>query len=135
LGRGKTLAVIGPNASKVDLGGYSNVPAHAVSLLEGIKAKVGNRARILTAEGVRITERGDWYSDQVVLANPQENRARIQQAVNVARDADQIVLAPIGVICSNPVSRSTRSVSDCPIRPSKSASPICQPAGSGRIKA
>src|SRR5262249_31796789 len=37
----KTLAVIGPNAATVDLGGYSNVPAHTVSILDGIKAKVG----------------------------------------------------------------------------------------------
>jgi len=56
----KTLAVIGPNAATVDLGGYSNVAAHTVSVLEGIKAKVGNRVHIVSAEGVRITDKGNW---------------------------------------------------------------------------
>lgn len=88
----KTLAVIGPNAATVDLGGYSNVPAHAVSILDGIKAKVGNRVNVVSAEGVRITNKGDWYTDEVVLATPSENGPRITEAVNVARNADAIVL-------------------------------------------
>ena len=89
----KTLAVIGPNAAVVQLGGYSNVPAHSVSLLEGIKAKVGNRVHIVTAEGVRLTNKGDWYSDDVVPADRDENLARIKEAVGVAQGADAIVLA------------------------------------------
>jgi beta-glucosidase len=88
----KTLAVIGPNAAVVQLGGYSNVPAHSVSVLDGIKAKVGNRVRIVTAEGVRLTDKGDWYSDDVTLANRDENLARIKNAVAVAQSADEIVL-------------------------------------------
>ncbi|MGB6450897.1 MAG: glycoside hydrolase family 3 N-terminal domain-containing protein [Steroidobacteraceae bacterium] len=92
-GKLRTLAVIGPNAAAVRLGGYSNVPGHAVSLLQGIRAKVGKRVRIVTAEGVRLTDKGDWYTDQVVLASPQENLARIREAVEVARAADEIVLA------------------------------------------
>ena len=89
----KTLAVIGPNAAVVQLGGYSNVPAHSISLLDGIKAKVGNRVRVVTAEGVRLTDKGDWYSDEVVPANRDENLARIKEAVSVAQGADAIVLA------------------------------------------
>ena len=89
----KTLAVIGPNAAVVQLGGYSNVPAHSVSLLDGIKTKVGNRIRVVTAEGVRLTDKGDWYSDDVVPANRDENLARIKDAVSVAQGADAIVLA------------------------------------------
>jgi len=88
----KTLAVIGPNAAKVDLGGYSNLPAHSVSILEGIKAKVGNRVHIVSAEGVRITDKGDWYSDDVVLSKREDNLARIKEAVSVAQGADEIVL-------------------------------------------
>ena len=88
-----TLAVIGPNADAVRLGGYSNVPGHAVSLLAGIRAKVGGRLRVVTAEGVRLTERGDWYTDQVVLADREQNLTRIRNAVAVARRADAIVLA------------------------------------------
>jgi beta-glucosidase len=89
----KTLAVIGPKAARVDLGGYSNVPNHTVSLLDGIKAKVGNRVKIVSAEGVRITDKGDWYSDDVKLADRDANLARIKEAVEVAKGADEIVLA------------------------------------------
>jgi beta-glucosidase len=89
----KTLAVIGPNAAVTELGGYSNVPGHSVSLLDGIKAKVGDRVRVVTAQGVRITDKGNWYSDDVTLANPTENLARIKEAVSVAQGADAIVLA------------------------------------------
>jgi beta-glucosidase len=88
----RTLAVIGPNAGVVLLGGYSNVPAHSVSVLDGIRAKVGQRVRIVTAEGVRLTAKGDWYADDVQLANRGENLARIRQAVAVAKQADEIVL-------------------------------------------
>jgi beta-glucosidase len=88
----KTLAVIGPNAATVDLGGYSNVPAHTVSVLDGIKAKVGNHVHVVSAEGVRITEKGNWYSDEVVLAKRDDNLVRIKEAVSVAQGADEIVL-------------------------------------------
>jgi beta-glucosidase len=92
LDRLRTLAVIGPNAARIDLGGYSNVPRRAVSVLDGIKEKVRDRVRIVSAEGVRLTDSGDWYQDEVVLADPQQNRERIQEAIRVAQDADAIVL-------------------------------------------
>jgi beta-glucosidase len=88
----KTLAVIGPNAARVDLGGYSNVPTHAITVLDGIKVKVGDRVRIVSAEGVRLTDSGDWYEDEVVLSDPQRNRERIAEAIQVAQGADAIVL-------------------------------------------
>lgn len=88
----RTLAVVGPNAARIDLGGYSNVPKQAISVLDGIKAKVGERVRIVHAEGVRLTERGNWYDDEVVLADPAANRALIKEATQVAAGADAIVL-------------------------------------------
>ena len=45
LKRLKTIAVIGPNAQRSLLGGYSGVPKHDVSVLDGIKAKVGGTRR------------------------------------------------------------------------------------------
>ena len=39
----KSIAVIGPNAADVHLGGYSRDPGYGVSVLDGIKAKVGER--------------------------------------------------------------------------------------------
>jgi len=41
---------------------------------------------------VRLTDSGDWYDDEVVLSDPQRNRERIQEAVQVAQGADAIVL-------------------------------------------
>src|ERR1035441_1677721 len=46
----KTIAVIGPNAHRSLLGGYSGVPKHNVTVLDGIKAKVGNRVKVLHSE-------------------------------------------------------------------------------------
>jgi beta-glucosidase-like glycosyl hydrolase len=89
----KTLAVIGPNAGVARLGGYSEVPAHTVSILQGIRTLVGNSVHVVSAQGVRLVESGDQYTDHVVLPSPAENRRLIQQAVQVARSADEIVLA------------------------------------------
>src|SRR5262245_50304440 len=87
---GKTIAVIGPNAAVARLGGYSNEPRHVVTPLDGIRAK---GVRVVTAQGVAITENDDWWADEVKLADPAKNRELIAAAVEVARGADAIVLA------------------------------------------
>ena len=87
------IAVIGPNAAVARLGGYSGQPPHTVSILDGIRNKVGSRAQILFAQGVNITVDDDWWADQVQLADPAQNMRLIAAAVAVARRADQIVLA------------------------------------------
>jgi beta-glucosidase len=88
-----TIAVIGPNAAVARLGGYYGEPPVTVSILEGIRARVGSRANIVYAEGVKITANDDWWADEVKLADPAANRRLIDEAVSVARNADQIVLA------------------------------------------
>jgi beta-glucosidase len=88
----KTIAVIGPSANVARLGGYYGQPPLTVSILEGIKAKVGKRANIVFAQGVKITENDDWWADEVKLADPAENRKLIAAAVEAAKGADQIVL-------------------------------------------
>jgi beta-glucosidase len=90
--RKPVIAVIGPDAATPHLGGYYGVPPHPVSFLEGIKGRAGNRATIVYAEGVKITKNDDWWADEVQLADPAENAKLIEQAVTVAKDADQIVL-------------------------------------------
>ncbi len=87
------IAVIGPNAAVARLGGYYGQPPVTVSILDGIRAKVGARATVAFAQGVRITKNDDWWADEVQLADPTENRRLIDEAVAVARSADQIVLA------------------------------------------
>jgi beta-glucosidase len=88
-----TIAVIGPNAAVARLGGYSGAPPLTVSVLEGIRTRVGDRANIVYSQGVKITENDDWWADEVKLADPAENRVRIATAVEAARGADKIILA------------------------------------------
>ena len=87
-----TIAVIGPNAAVARLGGYYGIPRSKVSPLEGIKALVGDKANIVTAQGVVITKNDDWWEDKVELGDPAENARLIAQAVEVAKTADTIVL-------------------------------------------
>jgi len=90
----KTIAVIGPNANEVLLGGYSGVPKIYSTVLDGIKEKVGSSINILYAEGCKITEPGDWEAtDEVQLSNPKEDRLRIIEALKIAKQADVIILA------------------------------------------
>ena len=89
----KTIAVIGPNAHRPLLGGYSGVPKHNVTVLEGIKAKLGDRVKVLYAEGCQITQGGSWQQDEVIASDPAADRKQIQAALKIARRADVIVLA------------------------------------------
>jgi len=93
LGKYKTIAVIGPNANRTLLGGYSGLPKHEVTVLDGIKARVGNRGKVLYSEGCKITIGGNWNQDAVVPSNPEEDRKQIAEAVEVAKQADVIILA------------------------------------------
>jgi len=91
--RYKRIAVIGPNAAELHLGGYSDNPGHGVSILEGIKNKVGLSAEVLYSEGCKITETApDWNADKVVLGDPALNAKRIAAAVKVAKKADIVIL-------------------------------------------
>lgn len=89
----KSIAVIGPNANRPLLGGYSGVPKQNVTVLEGIQEKVGHRARVIFSEGCKITVGGSWNQDEVVPSEPEEDRQAIGEAVEVAKKADVIVLA------------------------------------------
>jgi len=93
LGALKSLAVIGPNAARVHLGGYSDNPGRGVSVLDGIKEKVGNRIKVVYAEGCKITkEGGDWFADTQHLSDPADDQRLIAEAVQVAKSADVALL-------------------------------------------
>jgi beta-glucosidase len=92
-GKVPVIAVIGPNAAVARLGGYYGEPPVTVSILDGIRAKVGARAKIVFAQGVKITANDDWWGDEVRLADPKENQRLIEEAVAAARGADRIILA------------------------------------------
>ena len=87
------VAVIGPNASITVLGGYSDEPRQTVSILEGLKDALGANTQVVSAQGVRLTNNRSWWDDEVALADADDNRRLISEAVNVAEDADLIVLA------------------------------------------
>jgi beta-glucosidase len=95
-GKLKTIAVVGPNAAGVHTGGYSYDPAPGVSVLDGIRRKLGSAVAVRYAEGARITENPegwkDWWDDDVVPPDPAEDAVRIAEAVTAARDADVAVL-------------------------------------------
>jgi beta-glucosidase len=89
----KTLAVIGPNADRVMLGGYSGIPRNPSTLLEGIRSRVGDSVKILYHEGCKITVGGSWQQDEVRPGNPADDRRSIAAAAGIARRADAVVLA------------------------------------------
>jgi beta-glucosidase len=92
----KSIAVIGPNAADVHLGGYSRDPGYGVSVLDGIKAKVGDKVKVLYAEGCKITTappdfRG-WFANDVKLVDAKTQTASIQAAVDAAKKADVAIV-------------------------------------------
>ncbi len=92
----KTIAVIGPNAADVHIGGYAREPGHGVSILDGIRERVGTAAKVVYAEGARITEGQQgwigWVQDPVKLPDAESQLKRIQEAVEVARGADVAIV-------------------------------------------
>jgi beta-glucosidase len=89
----KTIAVIGPNADRELLGGYSGKPKHCTTLLQGIRDYVGPRAEVLHHEGCKITVGGSWQQDEVVPSDPADDRRGIAAALELAKRADLVVLA------------------------------------------
>ena len=90
------IAVIGPNAADVHLGGYSRDPGFGISILDGIRARVGNKATVLFSPGCTVTTappgyRGFW-ADGVKLVDAGTQTAAIQAAVETARHADVAIV-------------------------------------------
>lgn len=109
----KTLAVIGPHAKEVHLGGYSSTPKHRVSVYDALVERYGSTMNILYAEGCKITYRPaapakgedlvlgdqiipsfiyDTVLDKSVEAPSEVNAPLIEEAVKVAMQADAVIL-------------------------------------------
>jgi beta-glucosidase len=90
----KSLAVIGPNAARAHLGGYTDPnPPRTVSVLDGIRNKVGSSVRVNYAEGVKITkEGGNWFGDTATLSDEATDRKLIAEATAAAKASDAVVL-------------------------------------------
>ena len=93
-GKVKTIAVIGPNADRLLLGGYSNKPKQFITVLAAVRERAGEKIEVLYHEGCKITigEPGTQINE-ITLSNPEDNRRSIAEAVKVAERADVIVLA------------------------------------------
>ncbi len=92
----RSMAVIGPNAGVCILGEYSGEPSQTVSILEGIKNKVGRDVKVNYAEGCKITENPlGWEANEVVLPSPVDDEREIKEAVQAARESD-VALVAIG---------------------------------------
>jgi beta-xylosidase len=100
LGKYKTIAVIGPDAAQAHIGGYSRDPFHEVSVLEGIRNLVGDRAKVVFSEGCKITTDVNaqtpgwlaWYNNGITLPKPEEQEKEIAAAVGVAKQSDVAIL-------------------------------------------
>lgn len=88
----RTIALIGPNADRCVLGGYSNIPRHAVSLRQAMERRFGDRMRIVCEEGVRIFASSAGRPDDMRELTAEDNAERIRRAVEAAGEADAIVL-------------------------------------------
>ena len=93
----RSMAVIGPNAAALRLGGYSGIPSHRVTVLEGIRQKAGKEVEILYAEGCGITQSTNdagqmWVDDEVLPPDPARDEVLIAEAVATAKKADVALL-------------------------------------------
>ena len=92
----KTLAVIGPNAADIHLGGYSVVPMEGISVLQGIKDfAAATKMSVVYAEGCKLTANhtSGWLAEENPAANDPADDARLMdEAVAVALKSDAIVL-------------------------------------------
>jgi beta-glucosidase len=91
-GKIKRMALLGTHARDTPIGGYSDVPRHVVSILEGLQAEAKGKFQLDYAEAVRITESRSWSGDAVKLVDPAVNAKLIAEAVEVARQADVVVM-------------------------------------------
>ena len=89
----RRVAVIGPNADRVMLGGYSGVPLHASTVLQGIRDRVPPGVEVLHHEGCAITIGGSWVQDEVTPGDPEADRLGIREAAALAASADIVILA------------------------------------------
>jgi beta-glucosidase len=78
------------------VGGFSYDPTPGVSVLDGIRKRVGRSIKVSYAEGSRIHEAFQgwqaWWDDAVVAPPDKDEEARVAAAVETARSADSALL-------------------------------------------
>lgn len=97
-GKYNKIAVVGPCSKDLFTGGYSGVPYQSVSVLEGIKAKIGTTSEVLWAQGCKIVDNlslnhTNWTTNLIKFTDRNENLKMIEEAKLVAQQTDIIILA------------------------------------------
>lgn len=90
----KSIAVIGPNAADVHLGGYTSDPHVGVSVLKGIEAFCSSKNMVVNyAEGCKITKQiPSFWGDDETPNDYEADSKLIQEAVAVARKSEVVLL-------------------------------------------
>jgi beta-glucosidase len=114
----KSVAVIGPNANddRNTQNRYGPSGVHGVTVLEAVKAKLGDRVRVTYAKGCDLTN-ANWPETEV-LPEPltKEEQTGIDEAVEAAKNSDAAVVV-LGDLSSLTVGESaSRTSLDLPGR-------------------
>lgn len=89
----KSIAVIGPNAAVTRLGGYSGTPDRTVSVVDGVKGRLGDKVKVTSAPGCGLTVGNHGWSDDVIqYPDPAQDARQIAEAAKVAAAADVVLL-------------------------------------------
>jgi beta-glucosidase len=88
----KSIAVIGPNAARINPGGYTGTTEYYTTVLDGITKEMGGKIKVNYSEGCRITIGGSWVEDKIVRPDAAEDKQKIAEAVQAARNSDVVVL-------------------------------------------
>ncbi|QHJ12926.1 Beta-glucosidase BoGH3B [Paraglaciecola mesophila] len=104
----QSVAVIGPHADETLLGGYSDIPRQTVTILDGLRNKLGKNAKVEFSRGALITEdiqdpspasvtaqsysKERWNKENMKLADLSNAQALIDDAVALAKRSDVAVV-------------------------------------------
>lgn len=87
------LLVLGTHARNTPIGGYSDVPRHVVSILDGVTAEGKAQGFAVDyREAVRLTEERIWGQDEIHFTPDSVNDKLIAEAVEAAKSADTILM-------------------------------------------
>ncbi|HXX63639.1 MAG TPA: glycoside hydrolase family 3 N-terminal domain-containing protein [Bacteroidota bacterium] len=92
----KTLALIGPNAADIHLGGYTAPPMVGVSILDGLQEFARGKFKVVYAKGCTLTLNKECHwlvNENPILGDPKTDDRLIAEALRVAKKADAVVLA------------------------------------------
>jgi beta-glucosidase len=91
----ESIAVIGPNADRTVLGGYSGTPSVSISPLQGLKDKVGGDIKIRYSEGCKVMDKEavDWDEEEdKPIWKILDERESINEAAELAEKSDLAIV-------------------------------------------